>query len=45
MDTYHKGLSGKQATWAAKRYCGHRCVPESILAEYDQAEAQKLKRA
>jgi hypothetical protein len=37
MDAYHKGLDGKQAAWAAKRYHGHRMVSESILAEYDEA--------
>jgi hypothetical protein len=37
MDAYRKGLDGKQAAWAAKRYHGHRTVSESILAEYDEA--------
>jgi hypothetical protein len=33
MDAYHKGLSGSQAAWAAKKYRGHRVLPSSILAE------------
>jgi hypothetical protein len=35
MDAYRKGLNGKQATWAAKKYCGHRTIPDTILAELD----------
>ncbi|KIK78567.1 hypothetical protein PAXRUDRAFT_163648 [Paxillus rubicundulus Ve08.2h10] len=23
MDAYYKGLNGKQATWAVKKYCSH----------------------
>jgi len=38
MDAYSKGLKGKGATWAAKRYRGHRVLPESILREFDDAE-------
>jgi hypothetical protein len=33
MDAYEKHLSGKQAAWAAKKYHGHRVLPESILSE------------
>ncbi|KAI6109369.1 hypothetical protein EDD16DRAFT_1487130, partial [Pisolithus croceorrhizus] len=35
MDTYSKGLNGQQATWAVKKYCGHRVLPASILLEFD----------
>ena len=38
MDAYSKGLKGKGAAWAAKKYCGHRVLPESILREFDDAE-------
>ena len=31
MDAYRKGLSGKQAAWAAKKYHGHRVLPDTIL--------------
>ncbi|KAG2056618.1 hypothetical protein BDR06DRAFT_850242, partial [Suillus hirtellus] len=37
MDAYHKGLNGSQAAWAAKKYCGHRVLPDSILTELDAA--------
>jgi hypothetical protein len=37
MDAYRKGLNGKQAAWAAKKYSGHRVVPEHIMREYDEA--------
>jgi hypothetical protein len=33
-----KGLNGKQAAWAAKRYHGHRTVSESYLTKYDEAK-------
>jgi len=35
MDAYLKGLDGRQAAWAIKRYCGHRVLPASILEEFD----------
>ena len=38
MDAYAKGLKGKGAAWAAKKYRGHRVLPESILWEFDEAE-------
>jgi hypothetical protein len=37
MDAYRKGLDGKQAAWAAMKYHGRRTIPDSILAEYDEA--------
>ncbi|KAG1811337.1 hypothetical protein EV424DRAFT_1515609 [Suillus variegatus] len=37
MDAYHKGLNGSQAAWAAKKYRGHRVLPDSILTELDAA--------
>jgi hypothetical protein len=39
MDAYAKGLDGKQAAWAAKKYHGHRVLPDSILCEFDKAHA------
>ncbi|ETW79490.1 hypothetical protein HETIRDRAFT_322092 [Heterobasidion irregulare TC 32-1] len=36
MDAYWKGLSGKQASWAAKRYHGHCRLPDSILEQLDE---------
>ena len=38
IDAYRKGLTGKGAAWAAKKYRGHRVLPESILREFDHAE-------
>ncbi|KAH8823279.1 hypothetical protein DL96DRAFT_1743818 [Flagelloscypha sp. PMI_526] len=37
MDAYRKGLTGKQAAWAAKKYRGHRTVSETILVELEKA--------
>lgn len=36
MDAYRRGLSGKQAAWASKKYRGHRMLPNTILEELDQ---------
>ncbi|KAI9057198.1 hypothetical protein FKP32DRAFT_1615362 [Trametes sanguinea] len=36
-DAYTKGLSGKQAAWASKKYRGHRVIPESIFTELTDA--------
>jgi hypothetical protein len=36
MDWYRKGLTGKQAAWAGKKYKGHRMIPEDILLELDK---------
>jgi len=33
MDAYRRGLNGKQAVWASKKYCSHRVLPESIFAD------------
>jgi hypothetical protein len=37
MDAYRKGLNGKQAAWAAKKYRGHRMIPDSILQDLEKA--------
>lgn len=37
MDAYDKGLTGKQSVWAAKKYKGHRVLPEWILDELYEA--------
>ncbi|KAI1781774.1 hypothetical protein LXA43DRAFT_1105349 [Ganoderma leucocontextum] len=36
MDAYRRGLTGKQAAWAAKKYHSHRVLPNDILAELDR---------
>ncbi|THV01839.1 hypothetical protein K435DRAFT_654565 [Dendrothele bispora CBS 962.96] len=35
MDGYHKGLDGKAAAWASKKYRGHRVLPDTILQMYN----------
>ncbi|KAK7034372.1 hypothetical protein R3P38DRAFT_2518922, partial [Favolaschia claudopus] len=35
MDAYHRGLDGKWAAWAGKKYHGHRVLPESLMIELE----------
>ncbi|KAE9409843.1 hypothetical protein BT96DRAFT_931377 [Gymnopus androsaceus JB14] len=35
---YSNGFNGRQAAWAAKKYHGHRVLPESIMEELDKAQ-------
>jgi hypothetical protein len=35
MDAYRKGLNGKQAAWANKKYRGHRMLPQGIMEELE----------
>ena len=37
MHAYCLGLNGIQAAWAAKKYRGHRSIPNDILAQFDKA--------
>ncbi|RDX52070.1 hypothetical protein OH76DRAFT_1346002 [Lentinus brumalis] len=37
MAAYRRGLDGRQAAWAAKKYRSHRVLPESLLADLDRA--------
>jgi hypothetical protein len=30
---YQQGLNGRQTAWAARKYRGHRVLPEGILEE------------
>jgi hypothetical protein len=39
MDAYRKGLTGKQAAWATKKYRGHRVLPPDIMAEFDRCHS------
>jgi hypothetical protein len=46
MDAYSKGLKGKGAAWAAKKYRGHRVLLETILKEFDDTEkAEKIRES
>jgi len=36
MDLYKKGITGKLAEYAAKKYKSHRCIPEYVLAELNE---------
>ena len=38
MDAYYKGLDGKQAAWALRKYRGHRVLPESLMQELSKAK-------
>ncbi|PPQ68183.1 hypothetical protein CVT24_005070, partial [Panaeolus cyanescens] len=37
IDAYSRGLNGRQAAWAARKYKGHRVLPESIMDELEKA--------
>ncbi|KAJ7150702.1 hypothetical protein C8R46DRAFT_914613, partial [Mycena filopes] len=37
MDAYAKGLTGPQAAWAARKYSGHRTVPERLMDDMEAA--------
>ncbi|KAF8231706.1 hypothetical protein L208DRAFT_1275389, partial [Tricholoma matsutake] len=36
MDAYEKGLNGRQAAWAARKYRGHRVLPESLMDDLEK---------
>ncbi|EJF55475.1 hypothetical protein DICSQDRAFT_73804 [Dichomitus squalens LYAD-421 SS1] len=36
-DAYTKGLNGKQAAWASRKYKSHRVIPETIFEELTKA--------
>ena len=36
MDANSRGLSGRQAAWAARKYRGHRILPYSIMEELEK---------
>ncbi|THU97542.1 hypothetical protein K435DRAFT_662608 [Dendrothele bispora CBS 962.96] len=36
-DAYLKGLNGRQAAWAARKYRGHRVLPESVMEDMRKA--------
>ena len=42
MDAYQKGLNGRQAAWASKKYRGHQVLPDSIIEELDKANINNV---
>ncbi len=36
-DTYKHGLNGSRASWAARKYHGHRMLSDKIMEELDKA--------
>jgi hypothetical protein len=38
IDAYGKGLNGQQAAWAARKYRGHRVLPETLMDDLEQAK-------
>jgi hypothetical protein len=39
IDAYDKGLNGREAIWAARKYRGHRILPETLMDEMEIARA------
>ena len=37
LDAYGHGLSGSQAAWAARKYRGHRVLPETLMDDLEKA--------
>lgn len=37
MDAYKRGLNGTQASWANRKFHGHRVLPNSIMEDLDKA--------
>jgi hypothetical protein len=38
MDVYMKGLNGRQAAWAARKYKGHRVLLETLMDDLEKAK-------
>ncbi|THU81889.1 hypothetical protein K435DRAFT_692679, partial [Dendrothele bispora CBS 962.96] len=38
-DAYEKGLNGREAAYAAKRYRGHRAIPKDYLKDFEKSGA------
>jgi hypothetical protein len=36
IDAYSKGLDGRQAAWAARKYKGHQVLPESLMDDLER---------
>ena len=40
-DAYQHGLAEKEAAWAGKKYCGHHCMPTTLMEDMEK-EGLKL---
>jgi hypothetical protein len=38
IDAYSKGLNVQQTAWAARKYCGHCMLPETLMDDLEQAK-------
>ncbi|KAJ7720589.1 hypothetical protein DFH07DRAFT_759955 [Mycena maculata] len=38
-DAYSKGLNGREAAYATKKYRGHRSIPNDYLNDFEQSGA------
>ncbi|KIK04362.1 hypothetical protein K443DRAFT_93247 [Laccaria amethystina LaAM-08-1] len=38
MDAYKKGLNGHDVAWAARKYCSHRIIPETLMVDREKAK-------
>jgi len=39
VDAYNKGLDGKWAAWANKKYRGHRVLPDNLMRDLEEAKS------
>lgn len=37
-EAYERGLNGRQAAWATRKYRGHRVLPDSIMNDLEKAQ-------
>ncbi|KAF8059833.1 hypothetical protein FPV67DRAFT_1632588 [Lyophyllum atratum] len=37
IDAYYRGLDGKQAAWASRKYRGHRMMPDTVMDDLMKA--------
>ncbi|KAF8136213.1 hypothetical protein EV363DRAFT_1158064 [Boletus edulis] len=43
MDAYCKGLNGKQAAFAVRKYRGHQTLPLSVFDDLEKADTPRQK--
>jgi hypothetical protein len=42
MHVYYKGLNGKDAAWACKKYQEHHVIPKALLVYFDKPNATSI---